>query len=108
MVTKLYDLAVPVSKYTTRDGQEKTHYENVGSVMKGDNGSYIMLKRSFNPAGVPFKEGSDCIIVSIFPSKTPNENERTEQNARSSQFSNEPRHDFDRNAQFGNSSDCPF
>ena len=41
MVSKIYDLAVPVSKYNV-NGQEKNRYENIGCVMKSDNG-----KRSF-------------------------------------------------------------
>ena len=98
MVSKIYDLAVPISSYTTNDGQNKKRYENIGSVVKGDNGPYILLKRSFNPAGVPFKEGSDCIIISLFKTK--------EQN--NSQQDYVQKQDFDKDAQFNNISDCPF
>lgn len=66
MATKKYDLAVKTGSYTNRDGEEKNRYENIGSVWQGDNGLYIVLKRSFNPAGVPFREGSDSIFVSCF------------------------------------------
>ena len=66
MATKKYDLAVKVSSYTDRNGESKNRYENIGAVFQGDNGPYLVLKRSFNPAGVPFKEGSDSIIVSCF------------------------------------------
>lgn len=64
---KIRDLAVATSQYTDASGQQKNRYENVGALMKGDDGSmFVLLKRTFNPAGVPFKAGSDQIIVSIF------------------------------------------
>jgi hypothetical protein len=67
---KLYDLAVKTGSYTDRSGDQKNRYENVGSILQMDDGSkMILLKRSFNPAGVPFKEGSDQIIVSMFEPK---------------------------------------
>jgi hypothetical protein len=65
---KLYDLAVKVGSYT-KDGAEKNRYENIGAMMDGDNGPFIFLKRSFNPAGVQFREGSESIVVSMFPPK---------------------------------------
>jgi hypothetical protein len=67
---KLYDLAVKTGTYNDRNGDTKGRYENVGSILQMDDGSkLILLKRSFNPAGVPFKEGSDQIIVSMFEPK---------------------------------------
>lgn len=65
---KLYDLAVRTGSYI-KDGLEKGKYENIGAVMEGDNGKFMFLKRSFNPAGVPFKDGSESIIVSMFTPK---------------------------------------
>ncbi len=69
--TKLYDLAVKTGSYTDRNtGAEKGRYQNVGSILQMDDGSkMILLSRSFNPAGVPFKDGSDQIIVSMFKPK---------------------------------------
>lgn len=49
-----------------KDGETKNQYENIGSVMKGDNGSFLILKRTFNPAGVPNPENKDSLIVSLF------------------------------------------
>lgn len=67
---KVYDLAVSTRRYTDRDGKEKSAYENVGSVLEmDDGGKMILLKRSFNPAGVPFKDGSDQIVISMFVPK---------------------------------------
>lgn len=69
--TKIYDLAVKTSSYTDRaSGTEKNRYQNVGSILQMDDGSkMILLNRFFNPAGVPFKDGSDQIIVSMFKPK---------------------------------------
>jgi len=77
MAKKLYDLAIKIGSYT-KDGIEKGRYENVGSVMENDEGGrFIFIKRSFNPAGVPFREGTDSIILSMFKPKGQDEN-RTE------------------------------
>jgi len=66
---KLYDLAVKLGSYE-KDGESKSTYETVGAVMEGDNGKFIFLKRSFNPAGVPHKAGASDIILSMFKPKT--------------------------------------
>ena len=34
-----------------------------------DGGKVILLNRHFNPAGVPFKEGGDTIMISMFDPK---------------------------------------
>jgi len=72
---KLYDLAVKTGSYE-KNGETKNRYENIGAVMEGENGQFMFLKRSFNPAGVPFKDGSESIIVSMFEPK-----KETESNA---------------------------
>ena len=66
---KLYDLAVVTGSYQ-QGNETKNRYTNIGVVMqKDDGGKFIMLHRHFNPAGVPFKEGSESILVSMFPPK---------------------------------------
>jgi hypothetical protein len=66
---KTKDLAVATGKYM-KDGQEKNRYANVGYILQDDNGAtMICLNRHFNPAGVPFKEGSESIILSQFEVK---------------------------------------
>lgn len=65
MATKKYDLAVKTGSYE-KNGETKNRYTSIGAVFQGENGPYIVLNRFFNPAGVPFKEGSDSIIVSCF------------------------------------------
>jgi len=68
---KAYDLAVVVGHYTDNAGAEKSRYQNVGVVLvKDDGGKFILLDRSFNPAGIPF-DGSkgNTILVSMFEPK---------------------------------------
>lgn len=66
---KVYDVAVKVGSYQ-KDGATKSRWQNVGVVLKGDDGNMIMImERSFNPAGVPFKEGENTIILSFFDPK---------------------------------------
>lgn len=65
--TKLKDLAVKVGSYTDNQGQEKGRYENIGALMQSDDGNmFVMLKRTFNPAGVPGNADRDNILVSAF------------------------------------------
>ena len=73
MTRKKYDLAVKTGSYTDRDGNEKGRYENIGAMMEGDKGPFLMLKRTFNPAGV--NTDRDSILVSMFE---PKERERQE------------------------------
>lgn len=63
-MAKTHDLAVKVGEYQ-KDGQTKNKYENVGVVMEGQNGPYILLKKTFNPAGVNSEKES--IVISMFP-----------------------------------------
>lgn len=63
---KKYDLVVKIGTYANRYGEEKGRYENIGSVMEGDNGPFAILKRTFNPAGVPNPDSRDSVLVSMF------------------------------------------
>lgn len=76
MATKvLKELAVVVSTYEDRNsGQTKNRYKNIGVMMestndRGEVNTFLMLDRSFNPAGVPFKPNSDKIMISMFDPK---------------------------------------
>lgn len=66
MAHKLYDLAVKTGEYTNSQGETKGRYENVGSVMQSDNGQFVILKRTFNPAGVPNPDSKDSVLLSCF------------------------------------------
>ena len=91
MATKLYDICATTGKYTDRDGKEKNRYLNVGSVIKGDYGTYIMLNAHFNPAGIPRKEGSDSIVLNLFK-KDKDKGDTTPQDSQPQNFGfNEPK-----------------
>jgi len=66
MAQKLYDLVVKTGEYQNAQGETKARYENIGSVMQGDNGQFAIIKRTFNPAGVPNPEHKDSVIASMF------------------------------------------
>ena len=66
---KLYDMCVVTSSYS-HNGQTKNHYENIGAIFKNDKGNnFAVIKAHFNPAAIQRKEGSDSILVSLFPPK---------------------------------------
>lgn len=72
MAKKLYDLAVKTGTYTNKNGEEKGRWLNVGAVMLSDDGSkFIMLQRTFNPAGVPdlSGRGGGSVLLSMFEPK---------------------------------------
>src|SRR3546814_3924730 len=64
MAKKLYDVVATVGSYTDRSGNENRRYENVGVMMEGDKGPYLMLKRTFNLAGVP--SARDTVLLSLY------------------------------------------
>lgn len=66
---KKYDLVVKVGEYTDGQGQTKGRFKNVGVVMDGQNGPYILLDRTFNPAGVGGNDGRESIIISMYEPK---------------------------------------
>jgi hypothetical protein len=63
---KIKDLAVKTGTYES-GGQTKGRYLNVGSVMEDDNGGkFLMIDRTFNPAGVPNPDNRSNVIISMF------------------------------------------
>lgn len=62
--TLLYDLAVRTGEYQDRSGNTKGRYKNIGKVMRNDNGQFMLLDKTFNPAGVP--GDGDMVMVSMF------------------------------------------
>jgi hypothetical protein len=75
---KKYDLAVKVSTFTNKQGEQKNKWANIGAVMQNDNGFFMILDRTFNPAGVPNPEHKESLLVSMFE---PNENQGGQQQA---------------------------
>jgi len=71
MATKLYDVCVKTGSYTNNQGETKNRYENIGTVMQGDDGGqFMLLKTTFNPAGVPNPENRDTVMCSMFEPRT--------------------------------------
>jgi hypothetical protein len=67
MSKRKYDIAVKVGEKP--DG--KAIWKNVGVMMEGDRGPFLLIDRTFNPAGVPPKTpGDSSIICSLFEPKT--------------------------------------
>lgn len=66
---KKYDLVVKVGEYVDGQGQTKGRFKNVGVMMDGQNGPYILLDRTFNPAGVGGNDGRESIIISMYEPK---------------------------------------
>jgi hypothetical protein len=69
MAHKTHDLAVKVGSYTNQQGETKSRYQNVGALMQGDKGPFIMLAKWFNPAGVTDERGGESILISVFEPK---------------------------------------
>ena len=62
-----YNLSVACGTYM-KDGQEKPRWVNIGRELeKEDGGTFIIMDRHFNPAGVPNPDNRDAIIISKFP-----------------------------------------
>lgn len=70
---KTHDLVIKTGSYTNNQGKQKNRYENIGSMMQSDDGPFIIMKRTFNPAGVVNPENKDSLIVSFFE---PNNNQQ--------------------------------
>ncbi len=66
---KVYDLAVKIGE---------KNWLNIGAVLqKDDGGKFIVLERSFNPAGVPNPDNKSSVIVSMFEPKQKSDAEKT-------------------------------
>lgn len=76
---KIRDVVVKVGEYTDRNtGETKGRFENVGALMQNDDeaGSFfIMLKRTFNPAGVPKQDDRESILLSCYVPKDQRESQ---------------------------------
>ena len=74
MKTKISDCIVATGKYKDRNGQEKIKWENVGAELQdtdsnGNSRRCIMLKRTFNPAGLEVRDGADSICIYLIEPK---------------------------------------
>lgn len=63
---KKYDVVVKIGE--RNDG--KAVWQNVGVMMDGDRGPFLLINRSFNPAGVPVRNPQDpSVLCSLFEPK---------------------------------------
>lgn len=67
-MAKLYDLAVKTGTYQ-KDGETKNRYQNIGAIIEGNHGPYMLLERTFNPAGVAGQDDRSSVIISLFKVK---------------------------------------
>lgn len=64
---KIMDVVVKTGEYQDNAGMTKGRYQNVGSLMAGEDGrQFIIMERTFNPAGVPNPQGRSSVILSLF------------------------------------------
>lgn len=68
---KIMDITVKTGEYQDpQSGMTKGRYQNVGSLMLGDDGrQFIILDRTFNLAGVPNPQNRPSVILSLFEPK---------------------------------------
>jgi hypothetical protein len=58
-----------VGSYQGSDGTTKNRYIEVGKLIEGERGPYILLSKWFSPAGIETEAGRDSVILSIFDQK---------------------------------------
>lgn len=71
MATKRYDLAIKTGEYESK-GEKKGRYQNIGVVMDGEKGPYMLLNALFLSSqlnGIANRERRDSLIVSMFEPK---------------------------------------
>lgn len=75
-----YDLCVTTRNYKDKTGSEKAVWSNIGSILKNKDGKpFMLLKAYFNPAAIQRKEGSESVLVSIFPHKSKSDSNSSNQ-----------------------------
>lgn len=87
MARKKYDLVVTTGEYQGRDGNTKREYKNIGAVLENDKGLYMVLDRTFSPAGVPNPENRSTLIVSMFEPRDQHDNRGNQGGGRGGQQS---------------------
>ncbi len=64
-----YEIVATTGTYTNGNGEEKRRYENVGHVHEHEGRFYITIKATFNPAGLPRREGDDRVFLNLYEPK---------------------------------------
>ena len=65
---KKYDIVAKVGEYQ-KNGETKGRYLNVGALMEKDGKPFLLLNRTFNPAGVPNQDNRDTVLLSLYEPK---------------------------------------
>lgn len=79
---KTHDLVVRTGEYIDKNGEKKGRFKNIGIMAEKDGKSFILLDRTFNPAGAPNPDNQESVLISMFAPKEKQNN--------SLQFDNEP------------------
>lgn len=58
-------LMIKAGTYTTRDGEVKNNWKQIGIIKSNDNGEFALLDPTVNLAGFD-RHGKDMLMVSIF------------------------------------------
>lgn len=67
MARATHNLSVKVGEYTNNQGETKGRWKNIGRMIESDDGSnYLIMDRTFNPAGVINPDNRDAITISLF------------------------------------------
>lgn len=64
---KIMDIVAKTGEYQDNAGMTKGRYQNVGSLMQGDDGrQFIIMERWFSPAGLPNPQSRSSVILSLY------------------------------------------
>lgn len=69
---KKYDICGKVGEYTDGQGAVRARFKNFGAVLENDKGLFILLDKTFNPAGLA-EQGKENILLSLFEPKDSNQ-----------------------------------
>jgi len=61
---RIREIKVPVGEYTDQQsGQKKTRWETIGSLWAGEKNDFIVIKKTFNPAGLESSPNNKHTVV---------------------------------------------
>lgn len=64
---KKYNLAVKTGEFQNGSGETKNRYQVIGAMIEGNNGPYLLIDKTFNPAGI--QDGKSSVLISMFEPK---------------------------------------
>lgn len=74
---KKYDIVATVGTYQ-KNGETKNKFKNVGVMMEKDGKPFLLLERTFNPAGLPNPDDRDTVLLSLYEPKDNNQQKDTQ------------------------------